>query len=218
MPTILDPILYNRIKIEADKIYKKPSAYKSGWIVKTYKARGGRYANDKKPKNLDRWFKEEWGDIGGEEYPVYRPNIRISKDTPLTADEIDPEQAKEQIALKQIIKGEKNLPPFQYREPHGEGLPYEPYEVLPYTLKQAKKLGVMVLPSLRPSKKIDVFDKDMTELLASVGARGYKDYPTYLKEKGKIYADKRRELYKKRHQKDREVVGSAGWYADKLLW
>lgn len=104
------------------------------------------------------------------------------------------------------------------QEPKGEGLPYEPYEVLPYTLKQAKKLGVMVLPSLRPSKKIDVFDKDMTELLASVGARGYKDYPTYLKERGKLYADKRRALYKKRHQKDRVVVGSAGWYADKLLW
>jgi len=112
MPTILDPTLYDRVKREADKIYKKPSAYKSGWIVKTYKSRGGRYADDNKPKNLGRWFKEEWGDIGNAEYPVYRPFKRISKATPLTAYEIDPEQAEKQIALKQQIKGEKNLPPF----------------------------------------------------------------------------------------------------------
>jgi len=44
---------------------------------------------------------------------VYRPTKRITKDTPLTASEIDPKQAKKQIKRKQIIKGSKNLPPFQ---------------------------------------------------------------------------------------------------------
>lgn len=29
---------------------------------------------------------------------------------------------------------------------------------------------------------------------------------------------KRRILYKKRHEKDRHVVGSAGWFADQILW
>jgi hypothetical protein len=113
MPIILDQALYNRVKREADKVYTKPSAYKSGWIVKHYKDEGGRYADDNQTKNLARWFKEDWRDIGGQDYPVYRPHKRISKDTPLTADEIDPEQANEQIALKQEIKGEHNLPPFK---------------------------------------------------------------------------------------------------------
>jgi hypothetical protein len=112
MPRILDEDLYALVKREADKIYLKPSAYKSGWIVKTYKQLGGRYADDKKPKKLARWFKEEWGDIGGRDYPVYRPFKRVTKDTPLTAYEIDPTQALQQITLKQKIKGQHNLPPF----------------------------------------------------------------------------------------------------------
>jgi hypothetical protein len=113
MPYILDQKLYDSVKAEADKIYKKPSAYKSGYIVKTYKSRGGRYENDNKPRNLGRWFQEEWKDIGGSNYPVYRPTKRINKSTPLTASEIDPIQAKKQIELKQKIKGNKNLPPFK---------------------------------------------------------------------------------------------------------
>ena len=112
MPIILDKVLYELIKKEADKVYTKPSAYKSGYIVKKYKEAGGRYAEDNKPKNLERWFKEAWTDIGGQDYPVYRPTKRVSKETPLTATEIDPIQAKEQIKLKQKIKGERNLPPF----------------------------------------------------------------------------------------------------------
>jgi hypothetical protein len=112
MPTILNQRLYNAVKQEADDKYIKPSAYKSGWIVKTYKERGGKYADDNKPKNLKRWFKEDWADIGNKPYPVYRPTKRISKETPLTASEIDPYQATQQIALKQQIKGESNLPPF----------------------------------------------------------------------------------------------------------
>jgi len=105
--------LYEQVKAEADVKYKKPSAYKSGWIVKEYKKRGGEYLGSKTKKGLTRWFKEEWEDIGGKDYPVYRPTKRISKNTPLTASEIDPKQAKEQIARKQVIKGNKNLPKFE---------------------------------------------------------------------------------------------------------
>ena len=43
MPIILDQALYNRIKREADEIYEKPSAYRSGWIVRHYKKEGGRF-------------------------------------------------------------------------------------------------------------------------------------------------------------------------------
>lgn len=112
MPTPTDPALYAKVKQEADKVYAKPSAYKSGWIVKEYKQRGGKYEGTDE-RELARWFKEKWTDIGGREYPVYRPSIRITKDTPLTASEIDPIQAKKQIALKQRIKGRANLPPFR---------------------------------------------------------------------------------------------------------
>lgn len=113
MPKILNQKLYDEVKKEADKVYQKSSAYKSGWIIKTYKDRGGKFGNDNKPKFLKRWFKEKWGDIGGQAYPVYRPFKRVDKQTPLTVYEIDPKQAKEQIKLKQIIKGQKNLPPFK---------------------------------------------------------------------------------------------------------
>jgi len=36
MPIIVDTELYNKVKQEADTLYSKPSAYKSGYIVKKY--------------------------------------------------------------------------------------------------------------------------------------------------------------------------------------
>jgi hypothetical protein len=95
------------------------------------------------------------------------------------------------------------------------------YKIKNYTKTQAKKLGVDVKPSRVKGKKIDVF-KDGKKV-ASVGALGMNDYPTYLeKEKlGKVVkgtASKRRALYKDRHEKDRKIKGSNGYYADKLLW
>jgi hypothetical protein len=109
----LDKKLYAKAKQIADQTYKKPSAYKSGFIVKTYKDMGGTYKDTGERKGLEEWFQSEWRDIGNKAYPVYRPTKRVSKDTPLTVSEIDPENLKKQIALKQKIKGKKNLPPFQ---------------------------------------------------------------------------------------------------------
>jgi len=111
MPTPLDKDLYEKVKKYSDTIYSKPSAYKSGFIVKKYKELGGTYVDDKKPKNLKRWFKEEWRDVGYKNYPVYRPTKIISKKTPLTIQEIDNKNLKKQIMLKQKIKG-NYLPPF----------------------------------------------------------------------------------------------------------
>jgi hypothetical protein len=37
MPIIDDPKLYKSVKKDADKLYDKSSAYKSGWIVKERK-------------------------------------------------------------------------------------------------------------------------------------------------------------------------------------
>jgi hypothetical protein len=210
MPTILDQDLYDRVRREADKKYEKPSAYKSGWIVKTYKERGGRYADDNKPKDLKRWFKEEWGDIGGKEYPVYRPHKRVSAKTPLTADEIDPKQAKEQIKLKQEIKGSANLPKFEGRGTHKK------YDIKPYTYHQAKLLDVKVFPSDNPKYKIEVYDGDTGQFLFYGGDPDYSDFPTYAETHGLEYAKRRRKLYWIRHAK--EPRGSRGWYIKKLLW
>lgn len=95
------------------------------------------------------------------------------------------------------------------------------YKVKQYTKDKAKKLGVQVKPSKVKGKKIDVYKGD--KKLASVGALGMNDYPTYkekerkgLVEKGT--AEKRRKLYKQRHESDRHVKGSKGYFADKLLW
>ena len=84
------------------------------------------------------------------------------------------------------------------------------------TLQKAKQLNVTVKPSTNKNKKIDVF-KD-NKKIASVGLIGSSDYPTYIKTRGKQYADKRRALYKMRHENDRHNIGSNGYYADKLLW
>lgn len=108
--------LYNEVKKYADEIYKKHSAYKSGFIVKTYKSLGGEYEGTGE-KKLKRWFDEEWKDVNPlkteTSYPVYRPTKRVNKNTPLTVNEIDKENLIEQSIIKQKIKGKKNLKPFE---------------------------------------------------------------------------------------------------------
>jgi hypothetical protein len=91
-----------------------------------------------------------------------------------------------------------------------------PYNIKQYTFDKARKMGVEVKPSSVKSKKIDVFKEG--KKIASIGALGMNDYPTYLQTKGKAYADERRRLYKIRHQSTRDKIGSPSYYADKLLW
>jgi len=91
------------------------------------------------------------------------------------------------------------------------------YKITLYTRKKANKLNVIVLPSEKRNKKIDVYDF-YGNLLASIGDPNYLDYPSYLKYCGKKIAEERRKAYKIRHEKDRHIKGSAGYYADQLLW
>lgn len=90
------------------------------------------------------------------------------------------------------------------------------YNITNYTRKKAKSLGVEVKPSTNKTKKIDVYKKG--KKIASVGANGMNDFPTYINKKGMVYAKTRRRLYRIRHEKDRHVKWSHGWLADKLLW
>jgi len=111
---VKDKKLYDKVKKEIDIVYKKPSAYKSGAIQKKYKQLGGEYIEDNKPKNLKKWFKEKWINLANaNQYPVLRPTKKINKSTPLTVGEITEAEIKKQIQLKQIIKGDKNLPKFK---------------------------------------------------------------------------------------------------------
>ena len=87
------------------------------------------------------------------------------------------------------------------------------YKITNYTLKRAKQMGLIVKPSSNKNKKLDVYKK-----VATIGAKGMNDYPTYIKKNGIQFAKTRRRLYKMRHEKDRHVKNSNGWFADKLLW
>ena len=90
------------------------------------------------------------------------------------------------------------------------------YHITNYTLKKAKKLGLEVKPSTDKTKKIDVYKRG--KKIASVGANGMNDYPTYIQKKGMKFAKTRRRLYRIRHERDRHEKWSRGWLADKLLW
>jgi len=90
------------------------------------------------------------------------------------------------------------------------------YKITNYTYKKAKQLGVKIKLSKNKTKKIDVYKNN--KKIASVGANGMNDYPTYIQKNGLKYAKTRRRLYKIRHDKDRHTKWSNGWLADKLLW
>ena len=90
------------------------------------------------------------------------------------------------------------------------------YRIKQRTYRRARALGVQVKPSTRKGKKIDVFKNG--KKVASIGAIGYGDYATFIQQRGKAFADKRRKAYKIRHEKDRKKVGTPGYYADQLLW
>ena len=90
------------------------------------------------------------------------------------------------------------------------------YKITKYSYKKAKELGVKIFASKNKTKKIDVYKNK--NKIASIGANGMNDYPTFIKKYGKKYANTRRRLYKLRHNKDRHKKWTNGWLADKLLW
>ena len=96
----LDKELYDKLKKEIWEQYKVPSAYRSAQLVKRYKEAGGKYSGDKdKDEGISRWFREAWmSDKGTTNYPhknsVYRPTVRITKDTPATFAELTPEELR----------------------------------------------------------------------------------------------------------------------------
>lgn len=92
------------------------------------------------------------------------------------------------------------------------------YEIQPYTYEQASKLGVIVLPSSKPKKKLDIFDKRDKQYITSVGDIRYGDYPTYLKTLGKEQADRRRSAFHKRFKTNEMKPYTNIYYSARLLW
>lgn len=88
------------------------------------------------------------------------------------------------------------------------------YKIKEYSFKKADDLNVIIKPSKRKNKKIDVYDKE-NKFIVAIDNNKYKDFPTYIDEKGMEFAKERRRLYKKRHEKD---SNKAGFYAMKILW
>ena len=92
------------------------------------------------------------------------------------------------------------------------------YKITQHSFNQASKLGVTIKPSKLKTKKIDVFDKSGKKLV-SVGAVGYMDYGTYIKVKGKKFADIRRKAYKARHGRfNSKTKYPRAYYALNILW
>ena len=76
--------------------------------------------------------------------------------------------------------------------------------------ERAAKLGVTVKASTQKNKKLDVFDKSGKKI-TSIGDIRYSDFL--------VHGDKeRRKRYKQRHEKHRHEVGTASYYADRILW
>jgi hypothetical protein len=119
---VLNPKLYKKAKETANKTYgKKSSAYKSMFIVSTYKKLGGKYSGKKSVKGVDRWDKENWIEItpylkenkkivcGSRNInKACRPSKRIDKNTPITINEMLKIHKKEDI-IKIAEKKKKNM-------------------------------------------------------------------------------------------------------------
>ena len=88
------------------------------------------------------------------------------------------------------------------------------YTITNYSKQKAKEYDVIIKPSKKKNKKIDIY-KD-NKLIASIGQKGYNDYGKFLESDGKEYADKKRNLYRKRHKKD--LNSGNGLWANRILW
>lgn len=128
--------LYNYVKGLANKKFKsKSGVYRSSWIVREYKKRGGIYKSGSKTSKsgLKRWYKEKWVDLNrpirnskgkivgyrscgrksvlekSKRYPLCRPTKRISPQTPRTYKQISKRSLSKAKREKSKVKGSKNI-------------------------------------------------------------------------------------------------------------
>lgn len=134
MPQPKDLRLYDKVKKLADqKFSSKSGIYRSSWIVREYKRKGGEYIGSKpRSSGLKRWFKEGWVDLNRpirnskgkvigykpcgrsssedkNKYPLCRPSKRVSFNTPRTYKEIGKVSIQQAKREKSKVKGSKNI-------------------------------------------------------------------------------------------------------------
>ena len=109
-----DPKLYARVKARVYKANPTHSAYRSGQIVKQYKAAYQKkhgstdaYRGTKTKEGLTRWYKEDWRTQDGsttykKKGDIFRPTKRVNKKTPTTMKELSTTRIKK--AMKQKKK------------------------------------------------------------------------------------------------------------------
>ena len=137
MPEPSNQKLYSYVKTLANKKFKSPSGiYRSSWIVREYKKRGGKYSGPKssgnKSSGLKRWFKENWIDLNRPKrnskgkiigyhkcgrksanskgkYPLCRPSKHINKGSPKTYSQLSKSSIQTAKKLKKIYTYKKNI-------------------------------------------------------------------------------------------------------------
>lgn len=127
--------LYNYVKQLANKKFESKSGiYRSSWIVREYKKRGGKYSGKKSSSSgLKRWFKEKWVDLNRPirnskgkitgykacgrskikgskgKYPLCRPSTRVNKGSPRTYRSISSKSISKAKKDKSRIKSKGNI-------------------------------------------------------------------------------------------------------------
>ena len=98
MPTPSNKELYEQVKKEIYQNYPEHSAYISGLLVQEHKRRGGTYEGNKSINNgLPLWFASKWSNQRGEpiykfKSDIFRPTVKVTKDTPTTFAELTTEE------------------------------------------------------------------------------------------------------------------------------
>lgn len=133
----LNKSLYKYVKNLADKKFlSKTGIYKSSWIVREYKKRGGKYSGKKpsyKSPGLKRWYKEKWVDLNRpiknskgkivrykscgrksvkgskDKYPLCRPLKKITSKTPKTVKSLSKRSILKAKKKKSKVKHKGNV-------------------------------------------------------------------------------------------------------------
>ena len=127
----IDKELYEDVKKMANTLFKSPTGiFRSLWIQREYKQRGGLYKTKKKSSKIQQWLDEKWIDINNPIlknnkiigynkcgsvnkqnmlYPLCRPTVKVSDDTPKLFKDIDKDVIKRVNKQKQTLRNKGNI-------------------------------------------------------------------------------------------------------------
>ncbi len=211
MAEAIDRALYARVKAEAKRRFKKwPSAYGSGWLVREYKRRGGRYSGSKRGHGVDDWFRERWVDAchwpkrvpcgrqqRGRKFPYCRPSVQVSRKTPKLVQEMS------QSEIEKLCKRKRKNPKRRMRSQSRKSRRRS---------TSRKKKCIHIMKSPRRTKK---FRAVLHKCKVDFGGAGYSDFTLHKdKERKKRYIVRHR----KRENWSKSGQCTAGFWSKHLLW